>query len=342
MNLRQGQTGAHDSSGDRVRCRARCRVWWGVSVVTVRVTTLRGADAGLYYVEHLPNYYLEPGEPPGVWFGNGAATLGLGDVFDPAAFVAVMAGAHPYDPDRALGGMYNEKSVRGFDVTCSAPKSVSVLFGLGDEYVRNEVTGAHDAAVTALAGWIEAHAHTRYRVAGEVCVLDAEGIVAARFRQHTSRALDPQVHTHLVIANRVQSPDGRWLALDARLIKKDQRSLSAIYHAGLRAEMTARLSVRWNVPVNGIAEIADVPAEVLVEFSSRTADVRARIEVKLDRFVDMMGREPTVRERWKLDGKQRSIPAPRKPNRSTPPCYTTHGPGRRGRLAMTLPPWSLM
>jgi conjugative relaxase-like TrwC/TraI family protein len=269
--------------------------------MTVRVTTLRGADAGLYYVENLPNYYLEPGEPPGVWFGDGAAALGLGDVFDPAAFVAVMAGAHPYDPDRALGGVYTEKSVRGFDVTCSAPKSVSVLFGLGDEYVRNEVTGAHDAAVGALAGWIEAHAHTRYRVGGEVCVLDAEGIVAARFRQHTSRALDPQVHTHLVIANRVQSPDGRWLALDARLIKKDQRSLSAIYHAGLRAELTARLGVRWNVPVNGIAEIADIPQEVLTEFSSRTADVRARIEVKLDRFVDTMGREPTVRERWRLE-----------------------------------------
>jgi conjugative relaxase-like TrwC/TraI family protein len=269
--------------------------------VTVRVTTLRGADAGLYYVEHLPNYYLEPGEPPGVWFGNGAATLGLGDVFDPDAFVAVMAGAYPYDPDRSLGGVYTEKSVRGFDVTCSAPKSVSVLFGLGDEYVRNEVTGAHDAAVSALAGWIEAHAHTRYRVGGEVCVLDAEGIVAARFRQHTSRALDPQVHTHLVIANRVQSPDGRWLALDARLIKKDQRSLSAIYHAGLRAELTVRLGVRWNVPVNGIAEIADIPQEVLAEFSSRTADVRERIEVKLDRFIDTMGREPTVRERWKLE-----------------------------------------
>jgi conjugative relaxase-like TrwC/TraI family protein len=283
------------------RAIARGVVCGGGCVVTVRVTTLRGADAGLYYVEHLPNYYVEPGEPPGVWFGNGAASLGLGDVFDPDAFIAVMAGVHPYDPDRALGGVYTERSVRGFDVTCSAPKSVSVLFGLGDEYVRNEVTGAHDAAVSALAGWIEAHAHTRYRVGGEVCVLDAEGIVAARFRQHTSRALDPQVHTHLVIANRVQSPDGRWLALDARLIKKDQRSLSATYHAGLRAELTARLGVRWNVPVNGIAEIADVPVEVLAEFSSRTADVRARIEVKLDRFVDTMGREPTVRERWRLE-----------------------------------------
>jgi conjugative relaxase-like TrwC/TraI family protein len=78
--------------------------------------------------------------------------------------------------------------------------------------------------VTAVAGWIEAHAHTGYRINGDIAVVDAEGVVAARFRQHTSRALDPQVHTQLVLANRVLSPDGRWLALDARLIKHDQRS----------------------------------------------------------------------------------------------------------------------
>ena len=71
-----------------------------------------------------------------------------------------------------------------------------------------------------------------------MAVVDAEGIVAAAFRQHTSRALDPQLHTHLDIANRMKSPDGRWLALDARLIKRDQQTPSAVYHASLRAELT--------------------------------------------------------------------------------------------------------
>jgi len=159
----------------------------------------------------------------------------------------------------------------------------------------------HDAAVTALAGWIERHAHTRYRIGGKVSTVDAEGIVAAAFRQHTSRALDPQLHTHLVIANRVKSPDGRWLALDGRLIKHDQQSLSAMYHAGLRAELTRRLGVRWHAPEHGIAEIRDVTDDVLVEFSSRTADVRRRIDDKLDRFAETMGREPTPRERWRLE-----------------------------------------
>jgi len=270
-------------------------------VLTVRVTTLKGADAGAYYVEALPNYYLQLGEPRGLWFGDGAQLLGLGGEVDGDAFIALMGGMDPAHPDRHLGRRYDERSVRGFDVTCSAPKSVSVLFAIGDLNTRREVLASHDAAVTALAGWIERHAHTRYRIGGEVSTVDAEGIVAAAFRQHTSRALDPQLHTHLVIANRVKSPDGRWLALDGRLIKHDQQSLSAMYHAGLRAELTRRLGVRWHVPEHGIAEIRDVTDDVLAEFSSRTADVRRRIDDKLDRFAETMGREPTPRERWRLE-----------------------------------------
>ena len=160
---------------------------------------------------------------------------------------------------------------------------------------------AHDIAVAAVAGWIEAHAHTRFRIAGEVAVVDAEGMVAAGFRQHTSRTADPQLHTHVVIANRVRSPDGRWLALDARTIKLDQRTLSALYHAGLRAELTARLGVGWDVPVHGIAELAAIPEVLRVEFSQRTGALQRRVDEKLDRFAESMGREPTVRERWRLE-----------------------------------------
>jgi conjugative relaxase-like TrwC/TraI family protein len=269
--------------------------------VTVRVTTLKGVGAGRYYVERLPNYYLDANEPRGRWIGIAAHELGLvGKVVD-ADFLAVMDGRHPGDPDRHLGRVYGEDSVRGFDVTCSAPKSVSVLFALGDDETRRCVLDSHDRAVEAVVGWIERHAHTRYRIDGKVAVVDAEGIVAALFRQHTSRALDPQIHTHIVIANRVTSPDGRWLALDARLIKRDQRTLSALYHAALRAELTQHLGVRWRTPENGIAEIADVAEVVLETFSSRTADIRDRIDVKLDRFVATMDRDPTPRERWRLE-----------------------------------------
>ncbi len=270
-------------------------------VVTARVTTLKGAEAGAYYVEALPSYYLDADEPRGRWHGRGAELLGLvGEVRD-EDFLDVMAGVHPGSGGLLLGRGHGESSVRGFDITANAPKSVSVLFAVGDDWVRYEALAAHDAAVAAVVRWIEAHAHTRFRISGEVAVVDAEGIVAATFRQHTSRALDPHLHTHIVFANRVRSPDGRWLALDARTLKLDQRTLSAIYHATLRAELVGRLGVRWEPVVNGIAEIDGIDKVVLEEFSTRTTDVAGRLDEKLDRFIDTFERDPTPRERWQLE-----------------------------------------
>jgi conjugative relaxase-like TrwC/TraI family protein len=268
--------------------------------VTARTTTLRGADAGRYYVEGQLGYYLDRGEPPGSWRGQGAARLGLDGVVDEDDFLDLMAGVDPRS-GCPLGTRHTERTVRGFDVTCSAPKSASVLFAVGDEAVRQQMIESHDAAVDAVVDWIEGHAHCRYRVNGKVRVFDADGITAAVFRQHTSRALDPQLHTHVVIVNRVLSTDGRWLALDGRTIKRDQQTLSRLYHAGLRAELTGRLGVRWREPVNGIAEMADIQDDVLAEFSQRTEAVAARIEEKLERFTESFERPPTPRERWKLE-----------------------------------------
>ena len=136
-------------------------------------------------------------------------------------------------------------------------------------------------------------------------------------RQHTSRRLDPQLHTHAVIANRVPAPDGRWLALDARTIKIDQRTLSALYHADLRAELTRRLGVTWQPPEHGIAEIAGVDDEVLAEFSQRTRDMDRRLEQKLDRF-RCLGREPPNGNGGDWSVKPRST-ADRQGARSRPP-----------------------
>ena len=270
--------------------------------MTARVTTLKGQGAGEYYVHALPSYYLDTGEPAGLWHGRGAEFLGLeGEVGD-VHFLRLMAGLEPSAPrDVVLGRVYGEASVRGFDITASAPKSVSVLFAVGDDETRSQVLTAHDTAVATMIRWVEEHAHTRFRINGNVAIVDAEGIVAAAFRQHTSRALDPQLHTHVVIANRVRSPDGRWLALDARTLKLDQRTLSAVYHSTLRSELTDRLRVEWREPVNGNAEMAGVPDSVLDDFSTRTASIQQRVDDKLDRFIDSFGRSPTPRERWKLE-----------------------------------------
>lgn len=281
--------------------------------MTVRVTTLKGFGAGLYYTERLPSYYLDGGEPPGRWWGAAAGDLGLTGDVGPEAFLAVMAGR---DPDTGLdfGRRYGEESVRGYDATFSAPKSVSLLWALGDERIQKEVLEAQDRAVDAALSWIESHAHTRLRRNGHVVCVDAEGLVVGVFRQHTSRRLDPQLHTHAVIANRVRAPDGRWLALDARTIKIDQRSVSALYHANLRSELTGRLGVEWRQPENGIAEMDGIPDEVLAEFSQRTRDVNRRITEKLERFRQTRRRDPTAKERWRLEREAVLDSRPAKPH----------------------------
>jgi conjugative relaxase-like TrwC/TraI family protein len=91
--------------------------------MTVRVVTLKGRDAGRYYVDELPSYYLDADEPAGRWHGHGASMLGLSGVVDGGEFIAVMQGVDPVT-GRELGRRCGGDSVRGFDVTCSAPKSV--------------------------------------------------------------------------------------------------------------------------------------------------------------------------------------------------------------------------
>jgi conjugative relaxase-like TrwC/TraI family protein len=235
-------------------------------------------------------------------------------------FLSLMDGRDPLSGE-LLGTSHYERTVRGFDVTCSAPKSVSVLFAIGDDSVRHEVLDAHDAAVAAAFGWIEDYAHCRYRLDGEVWTVDARGLVAAAFRQHTSRAHDPQLHTHLVIPNRVMAPDGRWLALDARTLKHDQRTVSALYAAALRAELTTRLGVRWNEVENGQAEMADAPEEVLDAFSQRTKQMARRLDEKTERFVDSVGRRPTPRERWRIE---REAAYDSRPSKTSEDALTLH------------------
>lgn len=289
----------------------------GAVVVTVRATTLKSAEAGRYYVEELPRYYLEAGEPPGRWLGRGAGRSGLAGEVDAEAFINVMAGLDPSGVSNR-GRRYGDESVRGFDVTCSAPKSVSVLWAVADPAVRAEVTAAHDAAVAAVVEFIDDQATTRPTVGGEVVVVDAQGVTAAAFRQHTSRAVDPQLHTHVVVAAKVQDPWGRWLALDGRMLKCDQRTLSAIYHAGLRSELTRRLGVAWSAPTDGIAELATIDRRVLEEFSKRTVQHGKRLAVKLDRFEADMGRPPTPREYYRLDREAVTDSRPAKPRAQHP------------------------
>ena len=169
-------------------------------------------------------------------------------------------------------------SVPGFDATFCAPKSVSLLYSLGQPETSNEVRNAHDAAVSASLKLLENAAARARRGKGGAERIDADGFVAAAFRHRTSRAGDPHLHTHVLVANVVHSAkDDRWSALDARPLYAWAKTAGYLYEAQLRTELTERLGVDWLTPRNGIADIAGIPSAAISEFSTRRHQIEAHL-----------------------------------------------------------------
>jgi len=262
------------------------------------------------------DYYLDPNEPPGRWWGGGSAAVELSIDVRPEHLEAMLHGRHP-DNGQQLGRGFGAKSARAFDATFSAPKSVSVLWALSpDASVRAEVLAAHDAAVVAALDWLEQHGGVTRRGRNGVHQVDTRGLVAALFRQHTSRDVDPQLHTHAVIWAKVQDPAGKWLSLDARFLKQQQRSIGWVYAAALRSELSARLGVSWGPVSEGHVDIDGVPPGMLRLFSQRNAEVDARMAEAVAAWVDDHdGAEPDSRTLYRLE---RNAVLDSRPDKSEP------------------------
>ena len=186
------------------------------------------------------------------------------------------------------------RKVAAFDLTFSAPKSVSVLFAIGEPALAGALVEAHESAVDAALGYLEREACRVRRGRGGVEREAGEGFVAAAYRHRMSRAEDPQLHTHVVAANMARGADGRWTALDATPIYQHAKAAGFLYQAHLRAAVRARLPwVRWGPVRNGMAEIEQLAPEVLREFSTRRRQIeeRQRELVKAGVEVRRAGRE---------------------------------------------------
>lgn len=167
----------------------------------------------------------------------------------------------------------------GIDVTISAPKSVSVLFGLGDPTAAAAVQEAHRAAVGEALAYLGSVAGHGLRGHQGDCQraahIGTDGWIVAAFEHRTSRAGDPQLHTHLVIPNLLHGSDGKWSAVDSKAIYRHAVTGSYLYHCVLRAQLTARLGVDWTTPTRGIAEVAGLPTDLLETFSTRRRQIVA-------------------------------------------------------------------
>jgi len=268
-------------------------------------------DAGLDAGASLTAYYEQTGNPPGRWFGEGLA--GLGDTsrrLRPGAVVIEQAMTAVFrdgvDPltEGALGRPYprfddgKRHAVVGYDLTFTAPKSVSVLWALADDATRATVYDAHRAALASSLEFVEQRViRTRIGDAGRQQIRTL-GMVAAAFDHWDTRVGDPNLHTHVVIANKVQGPDGAWRSLDGRTVHAAVVTVSELYDALLADELTRRLPVQWSMRDRGphrnpAFEVTGIGDDLLAHFSARAEQIHCAEQEWLAQFEADHGRAPT-------------------------------------------------
>lgn len=231
-------------------------------------------------------YYAGSGEAQGRWTGEGARALGLAGELEDGALTRLASGQHPATGERIRQTAGARSEVGAYDFTFSAPKSVSLLYACGDRDVSARVLAAHETAVQRALDVLEREAVFVRRGKGGRERERAQLIVAA-FRHRTSRAGDPQLHTHAIVANWAQGRDGRFTALDSIALRDFKMALGAAYQAELRAQVT-ELGLRWR-PLNskGLAELECVPTGTLREFSKRRRDIEEQAKASLDNAAAM-------------------------------------------------------
>lgn len=244
--------------------------------------------------QSLDDYYTGAGEAQGQWVGGGADRLALAGSVVPDDVRAVLAGLSPNTGGLTPNGTEmrpHPRRVPGFDLTFKAPKSASVLYAISDDpRVQGAVIEAGEYALRSALAWLEREAVQVQRGSHNVAYLarlspanrqlagprrlQTSGLVAASFRHRTSRAGDPYLHWHVLVANLVEGTDGKWSSLVHPEIYRHATAAGDLFQAAFRAELSRTLGVEWR-PGRHVPEIAGIPQYVLDAFSKRSAEVEA-------------------------------------------------------------------
>ena len=186
--------------------------------------------------------------------------------------------------------------VAGFDLVFTPQKSVSLLWGLGSDEVRRTVEQVHHQAVADTLKWVQAEAGRTRRGRNGVRQIDTQGLVVVCFDHYDNRDGDPNLHTHATVSNKVLGVDGKWSALDARVLYAAGMAGAARYNSlvveGLRRELGVRFTDRsrgaGKAPVQEVEDITDA---VVADFSRR-ADITARTEELAADYLASHGHRP--------------------------------------------------
>jgi DNA primase catalytic core len=220
---------------------------------------------------------------------------------------------HPPADSRELFGFIARSSrkartaVAGYDLTFSPVKSVSALWALAPPEVAAQIQQAHQGAVASTLGWLERDAAFTRDTTGRVRHVEVTGLIGAAFTHRDARSGDPDLHTHVVVSNKVQTLTGRWSALRGRVFFKAATTACELYNTRIEAELIARLGVRFetrpgvDTSRQPIREVVGVDPTLNAFWSSRRADIVVRRAVLSAAFQVDRGRAPTTIEVRRLD-----------------------------------------
>lgn len=241
-------------------------------------SSIKSAGAAGHYFEH-DDYYVD-GLSPSTWIGSGSKTLGLAGEVDRETFKSLLEGRLP---DGQQVGTFRDgewKHQPGTDLTFSAPKSVSILAEVAGD---KRLLEAHDRAVQAVLQYVESEyivTRNRNRTKDTVEYEKTGSLVAATFKHTTSRALDPQLHTHCVVMNLTQRNDGQWRSTENKPIFIDQKHLGLVYRQSLAQEVGSLGFRLEHQGKDGTWEVAGVSKETVRELSKRSEAIGDALEAR--------------------------------------------------------------
>ncbi|MGP9725307.1 MobF family relaxase [Corynebacterium sp. AOP40-9SA-29] len=218
---------------------------------------------------------------------------------------------NPHPKDVAAWANKRKQDVKqatsGFDFTFSPPKSVSMLWALGDNETRKAIEDIHHQTVNHTLNWFENNAlYTRDSTRGGGGLVRTSGMLAAQFDHFDTRAGDPDLHTHVAIANKVYDPESdKWKSIDSRSTLRHIVTASARYNTLLMDQLSAKLGVAISARDMGegkrpVHEIAGIPEELITAGSKRRAQVTEATEKLVEEYFDKHGRAPSAKTMHEL------------------------------------------
>lgn len=303
-----------------------------------------GAEAGAG--RDMTSYYTETAAPPGRWIGRGLAGLNLTtgqtvsreaakslyeDMADPTTgrpLGRVMTSAKREAPEGAktptgAAAKSTREQVAGFDLTFSAPKSVSVAWAVAGPELQKRIQDAHHKAMEQTLEWAEQNVLQTRAGHGGVAHVPIEGMIASVFDHWDSRAGDPQLHSHCVVSNRAQrSTDGQWVTIDSYTLHRHVVAISEQYnnllYDALHQDIGALPESRTGEPDPALSaindalnpaagtagteqtdpahrvELAGIPDELITEFSERSLAIDQRTDELIEEHRQRTGRGPSA------------------------------------------------